>query len=637
MRNLFLLGCSLIVVAPAWARDAAAGANEPEGANVCTGECMTRMPSEATSILVTGSPQTVSQAGQSISVIGADEIASIQGPDIARVLERLPGVTLSRNGGLGSFTGMRVRGADAEQLLVLIDGVRVADVAAPGGGADLGNLLAGGAGKIELLRGSNSVVWGSQAIGGVLAISTREPAGFEVSVEGGSHGSIGTEATGGISGDRGALTLVAGHARTGGISSAAIGAEPDRFRQWHIAGKGRLDLSERFGASFTARYADSRLDIDGFPPPDFTFADTPEVQTTGEASGRAGLDYRGERFSLSAGYALSDIRRAYFDAAASPAPNFATFGTSERADIKGHADFPSDVTLDFGADSEWTRFRSSFDAEASARLASGHALIGFHRGGLNLAAGARIDDHSRFGGHWTFGANGSFGISGDWRLRASYGEGFKAPTLFQLLSNFGNQALRPETSRGFDLAIEMGDRNAGLHFAVTLFRRDSRELIDFVSCFGVATGICAGRPFGTYDNVGRARAEGVELEADGRPTDRLTLHAAWSWLKAVNRATGTDLARRPRHALSLSADWRTPLRDLTLGADLRAVSRSFDDAGNFAPLDGHALLTLRASAPLTGTIELYGRIENVTDRNYETAAGYGTYGRSAYLGARARF
>lgn len=598
----------------------------------------TRIPETSITVVASGSGQRIVQAGQSISIVGKSELDAVQGPDLTRVLERLPGVTLSRNGGMGNFTGLRVRGADAEQLLVLVDGVRVADVASPAGGTDLGGLLTGGFGKVELLRGSNSVVWGSQAMGGVLAVSTREFSGAEVSVEGGSHDTVSAEASGGLSSDLGALTLTAGHAHTDGISTAAVGTEPDAFRQWHIGSRGRLGLTDRLTATLVAHYADSRLDIDGFPPPAFTFADTPEVQTSKEASGRAGLDWRGERLTLSAGYSLSDTRRAYFDSSAALAPNFRTYGKSQRAELTGHADLASNFTLDFGADSEWSKFHTSFDAEAGARLASGHMLLGYHNGGLNLAAGARYDDHSRFGSHWTFGANGSvdLGESG-WRLRASFGEGFKAPTLFQLLSDFGNAGLRPETSRAFDFGIEKGERNGRLHLAVTLFRRDSRDLIDFVSCFGVTTGICTGRPFGTYDNVGRARAEGVEVEADGRPTARLTLHAAYSWVKAVNRATGTDLARRPRHALSLSADWRAPLRDLTLGADLRVVSRGFDDAGNFVPLEGHALVTLRASLPLTERVELFGRIENVGDRTYQTAAGYGAYGRSACLGARARF
>jgi vitamin B12 transporter len=622
MKYVFLAGCSLFLAAPAW------------GQEIIIADTIR---DDVITVLATGQRDRISESGQSISVSNLGELQSVQGADLTRVLERLPGVTITRNGGIGNFTGMRVRGADAEQLLVLVDGVRMADVASPGGGYDLGNLTSGGIGKIELLRGSNSVVWGSQAIGGVLAVTSRQLNGAEASVEYGSRDTLVADAIGGTSGDRYNLSLNAGYTRTDGISSAASGTEPDGFRQWRIGGRGRVELTEGLNATLTARYSDGRLDQDGFPPPTYSFADTPEYSSTKEASGRAGLAYQAGSLQLDGGYARTSIKRAYFDTPTSTASNFATQGRSERIDVTGRADIASGVDVTFGADSEWSRFSTTYDAEKTARLASVHMLLGYSSEQLNFAAGARIDDHSRFGSQWTFGANGSFDVADDWRIRASFGEGFKAPTLYQLFSDYGNQALVPERSRSYDFGVEKGDRNGPVHFALTAFRRDSRDLIDFVSCFGVSGGICTNRPFGTYNNVRSARAEGFEAELGGALTERLKASAAYSYVKATNRATGKDLARRPRSALSLSADWQTPLHELKLGADLRVVSSSFDDAGNFAKLDGYALVTLRASLPVSDTIELFGRIENAGDKQYQTAAGYGTLGRGAYFGARARF
>ncbi len=633
MKYLFLLGCSFAVSVPAMAQEQGDGMDEIVGVFERLPDYI--WPDDTITVVASGTKLNVDQVGQSVSVLGLREIDAVQGPDLTRVLERLPGVTITRNGGLGNFTGVRVRGADAEQLLVLIDGVRVADTASPAGGYDLGNLVAGEIGKIELLRGSNSVVWGSQAIGGVLAISTRTPDHFNASAEYGARDSFAGQASVGQRGSGYFVGLTGGYLRTDGISTAAIGIEPDAFRQWYVSGRGKLELTDGLSASVTARYADSKLGIDGYPAPFYNFADTPEYQTTKEASGRAGLDYQTDGFSLNGGFALSDTRRAYFDPTFGSAPNYETFGRAERAELNGHADLPSDFTLDFGVDTEWTRFHSSFDPVHKARLSSGHALLGYHNGGLNLAGGARVDDHSQFGSHWTLGGNASLDLGGEWRLRASYGEGFKAPTLFQLLSDYGNAALRPETSRSFDAGIEKGDRNGKLHFAATLFRRDSTDLIDFVSC--ASLGVCATRPFGTYDNVKSARAEGFELEGDVRPTEKLSFRAAYSYVKSVNRTSGKDLARRPRHALSVSGDWTTPLHGLVLGADLRMVSDSFDDAGNFTRLDGYALVTLRASVPLGERFELYGRVENLGGVTYQTAAGYGTAGRSAFAGARVKF
>ncbi|HMP57619.1 MAG TPA: TonB-dependent receptor plug domain-containing protein, partial [Novosphingobium sp.] len=150
MKKLAFLALSTVLSAPAIAQD--------------------------TSIVVvaSGAVQPVEVVGQSVSVAGQEEIDAVQGADLTRLLERLPGLSFTRNGGLGAQTGIFVRGANADQLLVMIDGVRVADYASPGGGYDLGNLLAGNLAKVELLRGSNSVVWGSQAVGGGLALTTRE-------------------------------------------------------------------------------------------------------------------------------------------------------------------------------------------------------------------------------------------------------------------------------------------------------------------------------------------------------------------------------------------------------------------------------------------------------------------------------
>ena len=184
------------------------------------------------------------------------------------------------------------------------------------------------------------------------------------------------------------------------------------------------------------------------------------------------------------------------------------------------------------------------------------------------------------------------------------------------------------------------------HLAVSLFRRDSHDLIDFVSCDMVSVGICAANAgnyhYATYGNVGSTRAEGGEVEVTVRPVETLTVQALYSYAKTWNRTSGDytegrDLPRRPRNAVTLAADWQTPLRGLTLGADMRYVSGSFDSLYSDDRLSGYTVATLRASLPVTEGVELFGRIENLFDETYQTAKGYATAGRSAYLGARARF
>jgi vitamin B12 transporter len=631
MKYLFLLGCSVMIAAPAWAQDSFDAADPVARPRVptplivettipvaaLTAEKLAAEFDTTITVVATGRNESIDRTGQSIAIVAADELASVQGPDLTRVLTRLPGVSFSRNGGLGGQTGLNVRGANADQLLVLIDGVRIADYASPGGGYDLGNLLGGNLSKLELLRGSNSVVWGSQAIGGVLAVTTEDLDGVRGTAEFGAYDTLLLSGGAGFAGEHHALSLSSGYARSDGFSAQSGGTEADGYRQWNVSGKAHVDLAPSLTLRATGRYADSRLAIDLFGPNDLDFQDTRE------ASARAGLDYSDDTLNLSAGLAWADVRRDYETGFG---PSSFT-GRSRRAELNGRLRLPSELALDFGADTDWTRSTSSFDPDASARQSSGHALLGYYGDGLTLAAGVRLDDHDRFGSHWTFGANGAVPLGADWRIRASFGEGFKAPTLYQLFGSFvGNTALEPETSRSFEAGIEKGDRNGVLHLAATAFRRDSRNLIDLDSSF-------------VYQNVARARAEGFELELGARVTDNFHAQAAYTWLKARDLSANRDLARRPRHALSLSTDWTTPLAGLALGADLRLQGDSveYDFFGTPIPLDGFVVATLRASVPLGEHFELHGRVENLGNVDYQTAAGFNSPGRSAYAGVRLRW
>ncbi|HEY6869660.1 MAG TPA: TonB-dependent receptor [Novosphingobium sp.] len=594
MKSLFLVSSVLLVATPAMAAPA---------------------DDEQITVVATGSRIPLSQTGQSISVVGLDELQRVQGPDLTRVLERLPGVALARSGALGAQTGLFVRGANSDQVLVLIDGVRVADYASPGGNYDLGNLLATNLQSVELLRGSNSVVWGSQAMGGVLAVTTRELHGAEASAEYGAYQTFTGTAAAGIGNDRAALNLDAGYVHSDGFSAKTGSDEADGVRQWQLGAKGRLELAEGLTLRAVGRYANARLGIDLASP------SAPDTQFVKQGSGRLGLDYAASGLSLTGGVAFDATARRYDSPAWGPSEYV---GGAVRTDLSGRVALPQNLALDFGADSEWSRARSTFDARQSARLSSGHALLGWYTPAASLAAGVRVDDHDRFGTHWTVGANGSVALVDGWRLRGAYGEGFKAPTLYQLYAAFGgNLNLRPETSRSYEAGIEKGDRNGALHIAATWFRRDSRNLIDYTTA---------------YLNVGAARAVGMEVELGARVSERFRAAANYTWLSARDLASGRDLARRPRHTVVLTGDWQTPLPALSLGADLRYVSAAvdYDFLGTPLPIADHLITSLRANLAVSETIQLFARVENLGDARYQTVYGYNTAGRSAYVGARLR-
>lgn len=580
------------------------------------------------------------ETGQAVTVFDREALDAIQGSDIGRVLERAPSVAFSRNGGLGGFTGVRVRGAQAEQLLVLVDGVRAADPASPGGGFDFGNLLPGNLERVELLRGSNSTIWGSDAIGGVLAARSMGGDFTRMSAEVGSRETLAVNGSAGIEGDRLKGALYAGFLRSDGFSAAASGTEEDGFKQATLGGNVEARITGPVSIIGSVRYSDGALEIDGFPAPAFALADTRETQETEQIFTRAGLKYHDGDLRLVTSWQLSDTQRANFDPVAGTAPTYTSDGRSERLDLRGRWSVGDGVTLHFGGESEWRRFSSLFDQPQQDDTQSAYAQLDYDIGYLSIAGGIRIDDNSSFGSETSVGGDIVYWLGNYVRLRASYGEGFKTPTLFQLFSDFGNGALLPERSRSIDAGVEYA-LDDEVRLALTAFRRDTESQIEFVGCFGSADPICANRPFGTYDNIGTARAQGVELEAEYAPTGNLRLSGVYAYLDTEDRSQaaanrGNVLARRPAHAATLVADYRLPF-GLSIGADLRIVSRSFDDGANTVRLDGYEVLTLRAAMPLYEGVEMFGRVENLFDTDYRTAAGYNSAPRGVFAGVRGRF
>ncbi|MFQ3595619.1 MAG: TonB-dependent receptor, partial [Sphingomonadaceae bacterium] len=514
--------------------------------------------------------------------------------------------------------------------------------------------------QVEVLRGPQSLAWGSQAIGGVIAITTQAPTdalAVTARAEGGSRGSAyGVASASGRVGALG-LSVSANYGRTEGISAAseARGAtERDDFTGYGGAIRGLLDLGAGLSLDLRGRFQASRFGVDGFPPPAFVLADTPERSRSDEASGYAGLRWQSAdgRFDQQVGAELAQIERQNSNPLNTPEVGFRSRGRTWRLRYSGDATLASWITATLGAEHERQQLRtaspSAFNPDPDPFVADAHLTGGFAQvvlrpvAGLTALAGIRHDAHSDFGGATTWGTSVSFAPGdGPIRLKASAGEGFKAPTLFQLFSDFGNPGLQPERATGWDAGLEARLGDDGLRLGATWFQRRTRDQIDFVSCFQNPLPACVGRPFGTYDNIARTEARGVELEAGLRPTQALALSFAYTWLDARNRAEGSPnfdrlLPRRPRHTAALVADWVAPA-GWSVGATLSHASDSFDNAANTRRIQDRVLLDLRASVPLGDRFEAYGRVTNLTDSVYETASFYGQPGREFAAGVRARF
>lgn len=610
----------------------------------------------APTIVVTANrtPQPLARVGQSISVVDLPELERRQAQNVADVLRTLPGVTIARSGSIGSATSVFIRGAESDQTVALIDGVKLNDPSTPGGGFNFGNLLVGNIERIEVLRGSQSVLWGSQAIAGVVNMITRRPTEDLTLNARGEYGYRNTaNIVANVSGKAGPLSasIGGGWLRSDGISNFAEsrgGREPDGYENLGANASFNLALNDDISLDARGWYSRGRFNADGFPPPSFAFADANEDNLTREIVGYTGLNAAlfGGRLKNRLGFAITDTDRRNTVLGGAPTETFRGEGRNERLEYQGVLDIAKGWDATFGAEQEISRFSSSsFGAAPSigrARIYSLYAnLVASPVAGLTLTGGLRHDDHDRFGDATSFAASGVHTLARTGTtLRASYAEGFKVPSLFQLLSNFGNTQLRPERSTGWDAGVTqslIGDR---LHFSATYFQRDSTDLIIFISCPLPRTGICTNRPSGTYDNVALARAQGAEFTLTLRPVDALTLQFSHGLVDTRNRTAGTAtfnrrLPRRPEQSSSLLVDYRWDF-GLETGVTVTNVGETFDNAANTTRLPGYTLVDIRAAMPIGNRLELTVRIENLFDETYETAFRFGQPGRAGYVGVRVR-
>lgn len=606
-------------------------------------------------IIVTANrtPMPESKVGLSVSVIGAEDIERLQTPGVTELLRTVPGMSVTRSGGAGTLSSIFVRGASSDHTVALIDGVKINDPSHTAGGFDFGRLLTGNIDRIEVVRGPQSVLWGSQAIGGVVNLITRKAEGARpsanFSAEYGYRDTV--DVTGNVAAMVGPVSVsaAANWLRTDGISAfseARGGTEKDGAKQYGANLNLGVKLTDALSADVRGWYSHSKTQLDGYSLVDFSFGDNDAHNRTREAIGYAGLNWNGlgGRWHNRIAYSVTDVRRDDYNPAASPAHQSDALGRNRRIEFQSTFDLADGWTIVAGAERERARFRLVTDYGFGAGLDSGRSTLTSFYGqitasplvGLTVNAGARHDHHNAFGNHATVAANAAYTPNdGETILRVSYGEGFKAPSLYQLHSQYGNPALKPESAQSWDIGAVQHALDGRAQIGVTWFRRKTKNLIDFVTCadFSDPSPLCD-YPFdGFYDNVAQSLSRGVEVELKLRPVDALLFDFNYSYQKPTDLTTGRDLPRRPRHKAYAGVDYRWPF-GLSTGASVTHVSASNDSSFSTVRNADYVLTDIRASFPVTDRIEAYGRIENLFDETYETVFDYGQPGRAGYVGLR---
>ena len=608
---------------------------------------------ETVVVSATRSEQRRDLTGTSVSVITAGDLATEHINIVTDALAETPGLTVVRNGGPGQETTIGLRGAQAGQTLVLIDGVRINDPSAPDGSAILQDVMVNNIDRIEVLRGPQSTLYGSDAIGGVVDILTKRggPFSLTASGEGGSFGTfrINAAASGTISDIEygGGINLYT----TQGIAAAdtrPANLNPDAYRNLGVTANVRAPVTTNISLDARVWYVNSETAFDGFPPPDFT------LQYTGEY-GRDNLLalYGGMNFSFLDGrfrnrVAITDLdsdRKNYNPILSFP-EDFYAKGSALNLEYQGVFDITASDQLTVGAESLRTDLRTASPSpdDPNPVPVSGHSRINSVYAQLQttllqqltVTGGFRHDDDAEFGGHNSVKAAAAWAVlGGDTILRGNYGDGFKAPSLYELFSPFSNpvENLAPEIAHGWEAGADQKLLDGRGVISLVYFSRQTEDQIDFFDCFGVHSAACSQRPFGYYANIRRSRSQGVEIEAGAQLFETVHVYGNFTGMDAIDLDTGKELARRPRLMANGRVVW-TPAPEWSLGASASFAGERFDDPAEAVPLGSFTVVNLFASYAVSNRLQLYARGENMLDQHYETAAGYRALPRTWTAGLR---
>lgn len=617
-------------------------------------------------VTATRQPENIQRQGSAISVVTGEELKTSNPGSLADALRNVPGLIVTENGGSGGTSSVSLRGGTAGQTLVLIDGIKVNDGAAASGDFDFSTLLPSAIERIEVLRGPQSALYGSDAIGGVVNIITKKGGGQprgEIRTEAGSYGTVSGSAT--MTGSAGAWSYSAsgGGGKSAGFSrfgyrvgqlERRFGSafENDGFARW--GGLGSLAYDPGTGAKIEIGVMSFRtfaeIDAGSSTLPRLMqttgsrriYPDTPgEVERTlSQVFARGTLEQGPLTHTLTLYANQTDriFRETTYRAGLTPVNVTRTetgfYGDRVGAEYQGVLKLDSFGSLTFGGKYEYEKARTdatpilpvslprSNTLDANQTTKSLFALYQLPVGErIILTLGGRHDevDNREFN---TWRATGAYLIpETDTKLRASGGTGGKAPTLYQLFSpQYGNPRLNPETSIGWDAGIDQKLFGGRATLSATVFGNKFSDLIQFDSVSQ------------TYLNVARAKTSGVELEATATVLpDWVKVSAAYTYLHARNEQNGLTLQRRPDHVGRLTVSI-TPMEGLLIEPRVTFVSRSYSDSNEQQRLPRYARFDVYAQYRINDTWKVFGRVENITNARYQEVLNYGTTGRAAYGG-----
>ena len=569
-------------------------------------------------------PQPVSQVINSIRVIDSAEIQALQAIDVIDVLQLQTGVDVSRNGGPGTTASVFLRGTNSDQVLVLIDGVNVSSNVT--GSYAWENLPASQIERIEIIRGPKASIYGSDAVGGVIQVFTRQSSRFEANYTAGSFDTQNLGLSWGLAFDEGFFSAVLGSQKTDGFSasnSAGFAFDPDDDGYENLSAN--IQAETRVGqADVGIKYLHTKGDVDF----DQGNTDSENINLSAYYHAPLGAEWQHRlQFSVNDSELETAVFNSVFDSQRSEV-NWVFQRPVNLANNDGH-----DWTIGF----QWTRDEATIPVVAGATSGTfldsdrrNAALFGQWQTAIErhqISAAARYDDNDAYGSEVTGDVAWSYDWDSGHRIKALLGTAFKAPNLSELFTQafggatfFGNPDLQPEQSRNLELGYAY---QQGAHvFETAIFLNQIDDLIDFRFNTDFTEG--------TYFNVDEAEINGLELSYQWQSNAWL-LNTNSTWQNPVNTTAGRSerLLRRPKFKWNLSVS--RAFGNFNLGSQLRYASERADFGGE---LDDYLTLDMTADWQINADWQLGLKLVNLSDEEYEFARGFNTMPTAGFISLR---
>jgi vitamin B12 transporter len=620
--------------------------NGPVSSTVSTAEA----ENEKVVVSATKIETPINQIGSSVTLITEDDIENNQWRSLPDALETVPGLNVVQTGGPGGKTSVFTRGTNSNHTKVIIDGVDANDPSQDGV-FDFGQVLTAGLARVETLRGPQSALYGSDALGGVINIVTKKgegPPRFTGMLEGGWFDTFNQSASASGSISTFNYSFNVAHFLADNTPVTPLDLLPpgrqrinDSYENTTLSTKVGADFTDTFGVDAVARYTDSTLLFTGedfsvfpsVPAADQSDQHAQQLFTRGQAhltlfdgliKNTVGLGYtlyRTEILAPDTGFGV-------------PPPNI-NHGDRIKFDWQGNISLSKGYTLLLGVEDQEDRLLDSPISAENDNVAGFAELQAQILQNLFGAASIRHDDNDRFGGKTTWRIAPAYVVPKiGTKLKASYGTGFKAPSLTQLFVSFpafnffANPNLQPEESEGYDFGFEQPLLDDRVQFGVTYFHDDITNLI------------LPNATFTSLQNIGQATTEGEEIFIALTLADRFRIRGDYTHTIANDDATGLELLRRPKHRASINATWR-PIDKLTISGTLVYVGSQVDGNRSFSvprlDTDPYFVVNVATEYDTGKGVILFARADNLLDRRYQDPTGFQRPGFGFFAGVRVNF